>query len=200
MPESIAFTWGTSADERALRFPHDAEPETRDLLWRGVSVEAPAAHVFRWLCQLRIAPYSYDWIDNGGRRSPQTLTPGLDELELGQRFMQIFALVAFEPDAALTLETPAGSSGARLFGHLRVTYWARAVAPGRTRLLVKLRVAPGRGLFAAFMRAFLPWGDLVMMRRQLLNLKRLAERDAQNTGERAPSPSGSERSSAYTPK
>ena len=167
-------TWGTTASERATAFPQDRDDDPRDMLWRGVSVAAPSAVVFRWLCQLRVAPYSYDWIDNWGRRSPQTLTPGLEDLALGQRFM-IFTLVAFEPGVAITLETPAGSAAARVFGEVSVTYWARAVAPDRTRLLAKLRVLPGRGVLAAAMRAFLPFGDLVMMRRQLLNLKRLAE-------------------------
>ena len=193
---SVATTWGTTADERATPFPHDL-PDERDriLLWRGIDVAAPAAVVFRWLCQMRVAPYSYDWIDNRGRRSPQTLTPGLEQLAVGQDFM-IFRLAAFEPGVALTLETPAGSSGERLFGNVHMTYWARAVGADRTRLLVKIRLRPARGLFGAFMRAFLPWGDLVMMRRQLLNFRRLAERSAQNTGLRTASGSGSERSSA----
>jgi hypothetical protein len=193
---SVAITWGTTAAERATPFPGDlpGDPE-RDVLWRGVDVAAPAALVFRWLCQMRVAPYSYDWIDNRGRRSPQTLTPGLDRLAIGQDVM-IFRLVAFEPGASLTMETPPGSSGERLFGHVHMTYWARAVDDRRTRLLVKIHVRPARGPFGAFMRWFLPWGDLVMMRRQLLNFRRLAERDAQNTGLRTASGNGSERSSA----
>lgn len=200
MHESIAFTWGTTAEERATPFPGDlADARDRQILWRGVDVAAPASLVFRWVCQMRVAPYSYDWIDNGGRRSPQTLTPGLDQIELGQTFM-IFRLVAFEPGVSLTMETPRGSSGERLFGHVHLTYWARAVAGDRTRLLVKLAVRPAATAYGAAMRAFLPWGDLVMMRKQLLNFRRLAERDAQNTGDRSVSESGSERSSAYTPK
>ena len=64
------------------------------------------------------------------------------------------------------------------------TYWARSVGPERTRLLVKLRVAYPRGISSALLRALLPWGDLVMMRRQLLNLKRLAEDGARKAGPR----------------
>jgi hypothetical protein len=179
MLRDIARDWGTTPAERELVFPGDL-PESADAycLWRGVDVAAPAGRVFRWLCQLQVAPYSYDWIDNGGRRSPRTLDPRLEQLERGQHFMQIFVLESFEPGVQLTLATPIGSKGAQLFGVVRVTYWARSVAPDRTRLLVKLRSVPGRGPFGRAMRVLLPWGDLVMMRRQLLNLKALAEAGA----------------------
>jgi hypothetical protein len=175
----IARHWGTTSAERALVFPGDRpEDAGADRLWRGVSVAASHNVVFQWLCQLRVAPYSYDWIDNGGRRSPRRLDPELERLERGQRFMQIFQLEDFEPGVQLTLATPIDSKGARLFGVVRVSYWARAEAADRTRLLVKLRVVPARGFSGRAMRVILPWGDLVMMRRQLLNLKALAEATA----------------------
>jgi hypothetical protein len=72
--------------------------------------------------------------------------------------------------------TPAGGRGEALFGPLRCTYWARAESETSTRLLVKLRVAPGRNVFTRMAKAALAWGDLLMMRRQLLNLKALAEK------------------------
>ena len=95
-------------------------------LYRAVDVAAPAEIVFRWLCQLRAAPYSYDLIDNGGRRSPQELTPGLERLEPGQRFMRIFRLVEFEPGRSITV-----LSRGTVFGEVAVTYRVRGAGAGR---------------------------------------------------------------------
>jgi hypothetical protein len=71
--------------------------------FRAVAVHAPAPVVFRWLCQLRVAPYSYDWIDNFGRQSPRQLIAGLENLKVGQSVMTIFQLVDFEPNRHVTL-------------------------------------------------------------------------------------------------
>ena len=46
---------------------------------------------------------------------------------------------------------------------------------GGSRLLVKLPLRHVRGLVGSLASWLLPWGDLVMMRKQLLNLKQLAE-------------------------
>jgi hypothetical protein len=172
----VARTWGTSAEERALAFPGDrGEDAGWTSLFRGASIAAPPVLAFRWLCQLRVAPYSYDWIDNRGRRSPRTLTPGLEQLAVGQTVMEIFRLEAFEEPVHLTLVTPEGGRGERLFGRMRCTYWVRPLGAAQVRLLVKLRLAPTQGASSRFAQAALAWGDLVMMRRQLLNLKALAE-------------------------
>lgn len=121
--------WGTRPSERTLGFACDRVlPGPSDALYRGITVHASAPILYRWLCQLRVAPYSYDWIDNRGRRSPDQLTKGLDELEVGQR---------------LAIAYPATMTG---------------------RLV----------------RAFLPAGDLVMMRRQLITFRKLAEHDDQS--------------------
>ncbi len=173
---NVAHTWGTTAEERALAFPGDrAEDAAWTSLFRGVSIAAPPVLAFRWLCQLRAAPYSYDWIDNRGRQSPRTLTPGLEQLAVGQTVMGIFRLESFEEPVHLTLVTPEGDRGERLFGRMRCTYWVRPESATSVRLLVKLRLAPTQASLSRFAKAALAWGDLVMMRRQLLNLKGLAE-------------------------
>jgi len=166
--------WGTTPAERARRFPCDALlPEADSALYRGVDVHAPASLAFRWLCQLRVAPYSYDWIDNRGRRSPPELVPGLDALAPGQAVMRIFDLVSFEPDVHLTLRLRRPG----LFPPLAVSYVVAPQVPDRCRILVKLALRHRPGLADRIARALLPAGDLVMMRRQLLNLAALAERD-----------------------
>jgi hypothetical protein len=167
-----AYTWGSTPEERRTSFACDRHlPGADEAYFRALDVEAPASTVFRWLCQLRVAPYSYDWIDNLGRRSPQTLTPGLDELEVGQRAMTVFEIVGFEPRRHLTLATKP-----RAAGEFAVTYSVFPRGETASRLVVKVLARYPRGPVGWAARRLLPWGDLVMMRRQLLNLKHLVER------------------------
>jgi len=162
--------WGSSETDRRRCFPCDAHLwPVDDAVYRAVDVDAPAEVVFRWLCQLRVAPYSYDWIDNWGRQSPRTLVPGLDALTLGQPFMGVFELVDFEPGRSLTARTPPSWLGA-----FAVTYAAVAVDGTRCRLVAKLVMVyppPIRPI----LRVLAPLADVIMMRKQLLTLKELAE-------------------------
>jgi hypothetical protein len=173
----MARTWGSTAQERALDFACDRfVSDANDSLYRALTVNAPPALLFRWLCQLRAAPYSYDWLDNLGRQSPRRLTPGLDRLQVGQRVMTVFQLAAFEHDRHITAVL--GRRGSSLFGDLAVTYLIAPGAEERCRLVVKIAVAYPRTPIGAAMRALFPAVDLVMMRKQLRTLRKLAERDA----------------------
>lgn len=166
--------WGSTPEERRRRYPcDDVLPEHEQALFRAVTVDAPRPVVFRWLCQLKMAPYSYDLLDNGGRRSPQRLVPGVDRLVVGERVM-IFELASFAPDEHLTLTLRRH----RVFGDVAVSYVVVPGGPGASRLVVKLVTVPAGGVSGAVLRHLLPAGDLVMMRRQLLNLKALAEATA----------------------
>ena len=167
-----AWFWGSTPEERTRPYPCDeALPGHGVALFRAVSVRASAATVFRWLCQLRVAPYSYDWLDNGGRRSPRALTPGAERLELGQRVMGIFELVAFERDRHLTVRLRKPG----LFPPLAVSYVVDPSDAAECRLRVKLAIRERPGAWDRIGRAVFPLLDAIMMRRQLLNLKQLAE-------------------------
>ena len=171
-------TWGSTAAERSVAYPCDMGDEAHRDLYRAVTVNAPPEIVFRWLCQLRKAPYSYDLLDNWGRRSPRELTRGLEHLAKGQRVMKIFTIVSFAKDehitVALTDRTAIG-----VFGPLVLSYVVRGLPKGGTRLVVKVRLASSDdSSFARARRRLLAAGDLFMMRKQLLTLKELAEREA----------------------
>ena len=172
---TLGESWGATAAERDARYPCDdvlAEPDQS--LWRAVRVDAPAPLVWRWVCQLRVAPYSYDWIDNRGRRSPRELIDGLDDVRVGQRVMTMFEIVHVAPGESLTI-----SCGHTVFGdELAGTYRVVPLDDDRSRIVVKLLARYPGGIHGALLRATLPIGDLVMMRKQLLTLKALAERDA----------------------
>ncbi|MEU5285052.1 hypothetical protein AB0G97_13750 [Streptomyces sp. NPDC020755] len=167
--------WGTRPEELTAAYPCDGLLSGPVEEWfRAVTVRADRATVFRWLCQLRIAPYSYDLLDNFGRRSPRALTPGADALEIGQRVMTIFELTGFERDRHLTmvLDTPWAR---RAFGGFALSYTVEDEGQDATRLVVKLLVRTGSGPIKALRGRGMAWGDLMMMRCQLKTLRELAE-------------------------
>jgi hypothetical protein len=157
--------WGVSGDEISRAYPCDDFVVSPTLqAWRGVHVEAPASVVWLWVGQVRIAPYSYDWIDNLGHRSPCELA-GLPEPRVGERF----STAAGRPIGRIVSVDPGRQLTGRL-GGVFMSYVLVPEEPDGTRLLLKVAGRTGRWTALG-----LSVGDLVMARRQLLNLKRRAE-------------------------
>ena len=153
LPRFLAESWGTTAAERTMSFPCDHYLTPYDAAYfRAVSVQAPAPIFFRWLCQLRVAPYSYDWIDNGGCKSPRQLIPGLDQLQVGQSMCTIFQLVDFQPNHHLKLPRARA-----FFGEVAISYVILPQEDVRCRLVVKLLVRYPPGFTGVVMRPWLPW-------------------------------------------
>jgi hypothetical protein len=162
----IGDRWGVTPDDVGRRYPCDEiVPDPVLQAWRGVSVTAEPELVWLWLKQIRLAPYSYDWIDNLGRRSPQRLC-GIPDPLPGEPFTA--AMGGHRCGQVLTV-----APGQQITGRIMGAVMSYVLVPvgSTTRLLLK--VVTSRGRLGA---PLLSIGDLVMARRQLLNLARLAER------------------------
>ncbi|MEU8587710.1 hypothetical protein AB0C59_12035 [Streptomyces sp. NPDC048664] len=167
--------WGATRAERDAPYPCDPLVAVRSEGWtRAVDIAAPPGLVFPWLRQLTIAPYSYDWIDFRGRKSPHTLLPTTPALSVGQPFL-VFEIADFTTDEHITGVLP--EALARRHGHMAVSYTLRPQDAG-SRLVVKVVAEAGATTSRRLRRRLLAWGDLIMMRKQLLTLKKLSERSA----------------------
>ena len=166
-----AVTAGSTPAERALDYAcDDVAPDLPQQLWRARTVRAAPAAVWRWLPQLRVAPYSWDLVDNLGRRSPRTIDPDAPPLAVGQRALVVFRVAAFEPEDHLTVLHRGAVS-------MAMTYRVLPDQDG-ARLVVKVRCGYPRGPLGRVLGAGLPLGDAVMVDKQLRTLGALAERGA----------------------
>ncbi len=165
----LPWSWGATDEERLAEYPcADLVPEPAHRMIRAVDVAAPAPDAFRWLCQLTQAPYSYDLIDNLGRRSPRTLTPGADRLTPGTTFVMIFQVESVVPGREITGVGRPGPT--RRFGPMACTYRVTPVGERASRLVGRLDLTAKGG----WLGPAIAWGDLVMMRKQLRTLAALA--------------------------
>jgi hypothetical protein len=161
----IGDRWGVTGEEVARHYPcDDVVPSPSLQAWRGVTVHATPDVLWPWVRQIQWAPYSYDWIDNLGRRSPRQLLDAAPPAP-GEHFTS----TAGRPQGRLlSVEAQVHYTG-RILGAV-MSYVLVPADERTTRLLLKI-VMRGHGWLAPVVSV----GDLVMARRQLLTLKRLAE-------------------------
>ena len=170
-----------------MPFPCDCHIDSSDeAYFRAIDVKAPSEILFRWLCQLKVGSYSYDWLDHlermffqvsdsiPARPSPEQLLPGVENLAIGQRVMGIFKLVEFEQNRHLTIVLD-DKQAISIFGDISASYVLFPMTPNTGRLILKGHIRYPRNPFWSWIRPFMPWGDLLMMRKQFLRLKNLAE-------------------------
>ncbi len=162
---------GATAEEiRAVSPADELMPKAVDRWVRCITISAPTNVVYQWLCQLTLVPYSFDFIDFPGRKSPNRLVPGAENLRIGQDFL-IFTLTDFEKDRYI-----AGVSRPEFharYGRISVSYEIRELKPTQTRLQANACLADDQ---PPLRRALLAAGDRIMAGRQLRRLKKLAEK------------------------
>jgi hypothetical protein len=178
-PGGLPWVWGATAAEVEADYPCTGLIEGPAVAsHRAIDVTADPATTFRWLCQLKQWSYSYSLLGGGG---PRRLSPGLDELAVGQQLL-VFRLTSYADGVHLTGTIQPELRGR--YGEIACTYQVMRKDPGTSRIVVRTEIGttgPARRLMATA----LAWADLLMMRKQLRTLKQLAEATAagSRTGE-----------------
>jgi hypothetical protein len=173
--------WGATADETTGQVAgDDLCADARLVATRSITITATPDDVFPWLRQMgfgRAGWYSYDWLDNLGRRSATSIDPRWQHVDGGDVVPGGpigFEAAIVQPPRAFVLRLDATGRVSRRIC-FTLAYELRD-DPAGTRLVTRMRCtvdAPGGRLIERFI---LGPGDGVMLRRQLLGISRRAGR------------------------
>jgi len=168
--------WGATDEEVNRPMPGDFLCTTPHLdSTRAVTIGATPEEIWPWIAQLgrgRAGWYSYDFIDNPGRRSAKTILPQFQELNVGDYLPtgigSGFKVIDVEPNRFLVLQLcPEGGLTLALYPE---------ESSSSTRLVSRIRIRWNlRDPKVAVMVAVVDPGDFVMMRKMMLGIKRRAE-------------------------
>lgn len=180
--------WGATVRERSIPLPGDeivARPNMEST--RAITIDAPPSDVWPWLAQMgkgRGGLYSYDWLDIAfgflDKPSAETILPEHQVLRVGDAIpigcdesqTDDFIVHVVEPERALVI----GAWAPELRDKVSWAMVLRPLGACRTRLIVRVRGSLPMDAKGALTYALLEPATFVMLRKQMLNLKRLAER------------------------
>ena len=185
----ILETWGATHEEiSSAVVGDDLCPNARIVATRCITIAAPPDAVFPWLRQMglgRAGWYSYDWIDNLGRKSASGIRPELQSLSAGGILPggpADFEAVVVEPPHALVMRLAQKGSASKRINFV-LAYELRD-DPGGTRLVTRMRARIDAPLGPVIEKLLLAPGDGIMLRRQLLNVARRAASGQASTSAR----------------
>ena len=148
---------------------------------RSITINAVPQDVFPWIRQMgfgRAGWYSYDWIDNLGRKSATRVHDEWQSVQSGDKVPSgpisfTAAIVDAPRHFVLEIKSPAKKSPGKKSPkmHFTLAYELRDDPQG-TRLVTRMRSRVNLPLGSLFEKLILGPGDGIMLRRQLLNIKK----------------------------
>ncbi|MEN9802449.1 MAG: hypothetical protein RLZ37_1574 [Actinomycetota bacterium] len=178
--DMFSHNWGATPDETSGPVVGDEICVNAHVsVTRCITIAAPPHEVFPWIRQMGYGQagwYSYDWIDNLGRKSATTIHPEWQFAESGSRVpggpIDFEAAIVEKPRSFVLRVRPGGRVSKRI--SFTLAYELRD-HPAGTRLVTRMRSrtnAPGGAVFDRFL---LGPGDGFMVRKQLRTLARRCE-------------------------
>jgi len=149
----------------------------------AITIRRPPHDVWPWLVQMgagRAGWYSYDFIDEGGHRSAESILPEFQHATVGSVFpalpgaKDVFVVAQCEPERSLVLSW-------RLPDGRYQTTWAFVLEPpqpDQTRLIVRGRIASGYRPYGLPQWVAILLGrpaHFIMQRKQLLSIRHRTE-------------------------
>jgi hypothetical protein len=149
---------------------------SRELL-RSIEIKAGASAIFTWLKQLRIAPYSYDFVDNRFRKSPEYIIENLPPLNVNTHFLLAFHLFRFEENSFIVCRfcQPVNPPVNKYLKDLFIEYRITEQGPV-SRLQCKIKGYLNDDIYSRGFFFIFSLVNRIMMTRQLRNIKKLSEK------------------------
>jgi proline iminopeptidase len=187
--------WGATDEEVRRPFPGaDFIPGATRSATMAATIDAPPSRLWPWLAQMGVDRggwYSWDRLDNFGRRSADAIHPEWQQIATGDRFIakpdgsEWWEVAGLEPERFLCLRMSLDLRGRefdprgprpRFYTDSTWGFLLEALPEQRTRLVVSGYWAfRPRWLQPILSFVFLEPSHWIMQTRQFTNLKRLAE-------------------------
>jgi hypothetical protein len=149
-----------------MKYPLN-EPNGKDV-WivdHFVEIKGTPQKIWPWLAQMgngRAGWYSYDWLDNLGKKSFEYIDAELIKISINQKLP--FAVISeIETDRKLTYQFGSVAS---------MTYAIEDLGGNQTRIWCRMRLNKPGIVF----RVLLKFGHLIMLRKQFAEIKKRVER------------------------
>jgi hypothetical protein len=171
--------WGATTDEiNSVVVGDDLCSNATLIATRSITISAPPQDVFPWIRQMgfgRAGWYSYDWLDNLGRKSATSIIDKWQSVVAGDKIPSgpiSFTAAIVDAPRHFVLEIQSmGKKSPRL--HFTLAYELRD-DPRGTRLVTRMRSHIALPFGSLLEKLVLGPGDGIMLRRQLLTINKNA--------------------------